>query len=270
MFSRPFAARFGALVLGGSALLWCAAAAAHQVWIEPEATGTKLYFGEFGDNLHEVSPGYLDKLAKPSATLLSASGPKVLPVTKQRDGFAVAAAPAKGESLLIVDAAYPLIEGKDGDEPQRTAWTPAARFIGDLGARTPQLTLDVVPTGTAGEFQVFFRGKPLAKVELTLTAGSGWSRQGTSDGAGKVRFTLPWKGKYGLLVRHKEDQPGSRAGAKGPEAFEKASFGTTLTFVTREGLPSPPSPPPAAPNALPAAAPSASPPVTPAVPKPAK
>ncbi len=225
-----------------------APALAHQVWLEPAKEGARLYFGEFGDNLHEVSPGYLDKLSRPTATLSTAAGEKPLSVAKQRDAFSIAGRPGKGEALIVVDAEYPVSESKEGEKTVRSVWTPAARFAGSLSAQAPKLTLDVVPTGTAGEFQVFFRGKPLPSAKLTMTAASGWSREETSDGAGKVRFTLPWKGTYALLVRHREDSGGSRPGASGPEAFDRASFGTTLTFVTSEGLPSPPPPPAAAPN----------------------
>jgi hypothetical protein len=62
-----------------------------------------------------------------------------------------------------------------------------------------------------------------------------------------VKFTLPWKGGYALLVRHKDPTKGSRKAADGKdEAYDVATFATTLTFVTSSGLPSPP-PPPAAP-----------------------
>jgi hypothetical protein len=34
----------------------------------------------------------------------------------------------KGDAALIaVDAVYPVSESKEGDEPVRTVWTPAAR-----------------------------------------------------------------------------------------------------------------------------------------------
>jgi uncharacterized GH25 family protein len=236
------------LLFALAASVFAAPAAAHQVWLEPAKEGARFYFGEFGDNLHEVSPGYLDKLSRPRATLLSASGEKQLEVSKQRDAFVIAGRPGKGEALIVVDPEYPVSESKEGEKPVRSVWTPAARFAGSLAAQAPKLTLDVVPTGTAGEFQVFFRGKPLPSAELTLTALSGWSRQEKSDAAGKARFTLPWKGTYALLVRHREDISGSRPGAKGAESFDRSSFGTTLTFVTTEGLPSPPPPPAAAPN----------------------
>jgi uncharacterized GH25 family protein len=236
------------LLITLAASVFATPAAAHQVWLEPAKDGARLYFGEFGDNLHEVSPGYLDKLSRPTATLLAASGEKPLEISKQRDAFVISGRPGKGEALIVVDQEYPVSESKEGEKAVRSVWTPAARFAGSLSAQSPKLTLDVVPTGTAGEFQVFFRGKPLPSAEVALTAVSGWSREEKSDAAGKVRFTLPWKGTYALLVRHRDDAPGSRPAAKGTETFDRSSFGTTLTFVTTEGLPSPPAPPAAAPN----------------------
>lgn len=224
----------------------------HQLWLEQANGGTRLYFGEFGDNLHEVSPGYLDKLSRPAVRVVSANGEKPLEVKKVRDGIVIEGRAGKGEVLIAADEGYPLMESKDGDKVVRNAWTPAARFMPELSAAAPKLTLDVVPTNGNGEFQVVFRGAPLAGAEVSLTAVSGWSLRGRTDAQGKVRFQLPWKASYALLVRHKEAKPGKRRGAQGAEeSFETASFATTLTFVTSSGLQSPPAPPPAPPNELP-------------------
>jgi uncharacterized GH25 family protein len=232
-------------------LLLASAAQAHQVWLEQDASGAKLYFGEFGDNLHEVSPGYLDKLTQVSATVLSSKGERALESKKDRDAVTISGRANKGESVVAVDLAYPLLENKDGAKTVRTAWTPAARFVPELGPQSPKLVLDVVPTNGSGEFQVVYRGAPLAKAEVSLVAVSGWSLSGTTDDKGKVSFRLPWKGTYALLVRHKDPTPGKRKNAQGAdEAYDAASFGTTLTFVTSTGLPSPPAPPAAPPNKL--------------------
>lgn len=233
-----------AALLGAPAL-----AGAHQVWLEQDARSAKLYFGEFGDNLREASPGYLDKVTHVSASLVSRSGERALAAEKERDGVRLAGRAAPGESVVAEDQAYPLMENKEGSKTTRTAWTPAARYVADLSPRTPKLALDVVPTSSSGDFRVYYRGSPLAKAEVTLVAISGWSLAGTTDAEGKVRFRLPWKGSYALLVRHKDPTAGTRKGAKGEaEAFDGASFATTLTFATSEGLPSPPAPPSAPPN----------------------
>jgi uncharacterized GH25 family protein len=242
-------------------------AAAHQVWLEEKGGATNLYFGEYGDNQREESPGYLDKLAKPTATLVTAQGDRTLTSAKTKDSVSFKGRAAKGESVVVIDAAYPVLEGKDGDKPMRTVWTPAARYVADLRAQTAKLPLDIVPTGTPGEFQVLYRGAPLPKVEAALVAMSGWSLEGRTDDQGKVKFALPWKGGYALLVRHKDPTKGTRKTAEGKdEAYDVASFATTLTFVTSAGLPSPPPPPAAPANKMEPAKPAAA-PAKPAAPK---
>jgi uncharacterized GH25 family protein len=236
-------------MLAAVPLLLATAAHAHQVWLEQDAAGAKLYFGEFGDNLHEVSPGYLDKLTRLSATVISSKGERALESKKDRDAITISGRAGKGESVVAFDPSYPLIENKDGTQTVRTAWTPAARYVPQLGPRAPRLALDVVPTNASGEFQVVYRGAPLPRAEVSLVAVSGWSLSGTTDDKGKVSFRLPWKGTYALLVRHKDATPGKRKNAQGAdEAYDVASFATTLTFATSSGLPSPPAPPATPPN----------------------
>ena len=75
--------RVAALVL---ALLTTASAHAHQLWLEHNAQGTRLYFGEFGDNLREVSPGRLDKFVGLTAMHLSAKGERAR-VDQNREGL---------------------------------------------------------------------------------------------------------------------------------------------------------------------------------------
>jgi uncharacterized GH25 family protein len=238
-----------ALAAASAAVTVSAPALAHEVWLEADGAATTLYFGEFGDNLHEASPGYLDKLTHPTASVVSARGEKPLKAKRLRDGIAFAGRAAADESVVAVDSAYPLMEGKEGDKPVRTAWTPAARYVPELRSHAAKLALDVVPANDSGQFRVTFRGAPLPNAEVRLIAASGWALQGRTDAEGKVSFELPWQGTYVLLVRHKDPTPGRRQGAKGiEEAFDAASFATTLTFVTRSGLPSPPRPPAAAPN----------------------
>ena len=224
-------------------------ARAHQVWLEQDGSGAALYFGEFGDNLREASPGYLDKIAHVSARVVSKAKSVAVPSERRGNRITIAGRAAKGDSVVAVDDAYPLMESKDGAQVTRKAWTPAARYVPELGPREPALVLDIVPTNADGEFQVVYRGAPLAKAKATLTAVSGWSLSATTDEHGKLRFRLPWKGTYALLVRHEDPTPGRRKTPSGvDEAFDVASYATTLTFQTSAGLPSPPPPPAAPPN----------------------
>jgi uncharacterized GH25 family protein len=252
MNTRRIAPRVARSLLAAAAFwLLPSVAAAHQVWIEEKGGNINFYFGEYGDNQREESPGYLDKFVKPTATLITAQGEKVLEGSKTRDAISFKGKAAKGESVIAIDASYPVSERSEGDKPTRSLWTPAARYVTDLKAQTPKLPLDIVPTGNAGEFQVLYRGAPLPKAEAALVAVSGWALESRTDDQGKVKFTLPWKGGYALLVRHKDPTKGSRKSADGKdEAYDVATFATTLTFVTSTGLPSPPAPPAAPANKM--------------------
>ena len=227
------------LALGG-------AAQAHQIWIEQDGKGAKLYFGEYAHNLREDSPGLLDKLTTLSGRLLTAKGERPVVLTRAGTAFTLDGKVGKGESIVVEEGAYPSWETKEGARTIRTVWTPAARHVADLAPRPAVLTLDIVPTDKAGQLQVTFRGKPLAGVEVELVASSGWERRAETDAEGKVTFATPWKGTYVAVVHHDDKTPGTRKVAGKDEKYDVASFVTTLSFATRTGLVSPP-PPAAAP-----------------------
>jgi uncharacterized GH25 family protein len=214
-----------------------AQAAAHHVWIEQDGQGARLHFGEFADNVREVSPGLLDKFMQARAKLVSADGEQALTVQKTSAAFAIPATAGKGESI-VAEADYPAYDKKDAGQTLRGVWIPAARYVADFSAQTPTLVLDVVPTGKEGEFQIFYRGQPLPEVSVSAIAASGWSRDGQTDAQGRVSFNLPWQGAYGIEVKHNDKTPGERAGEK----YDIASYVTTLSFVQPDGLVSPPAP----------------------------
>lgn len=242
----------GACCLAGALLAWLpTGVSAHQVWIEQDAQGARLHFGEYGMNLKEASPGYLDKLKEPTAWLRSPSGKRALTLAKRSRGLHFANKAGPGQALIVEGRTYPLLEGH-GDKPKSTRWTPAARYVSDLSLQTtPELTLDILPTEKPGEFQIFFRNQPLSGSEVTLTAANGWVLQATSNDSGKVQFRLPWRSGYVVHTRHREDKPGERTIAKGKkEAFDSASFSTSLSFDIRAGLTPPPRPVAKPPNKI--------------------
>jgi uncharacterized GH25 family protein len=245
-FTRPLG-----LAALAAALLAPAAAPAHQIWLEQDKAGAKLFFGEFAENVRESSPGYLDKFPGPTGTHLTSKGEQPVALSKTASSFASTARIKKGETLIVQEPNYPVIERKAADKTTRTFWSPAARYVADFTAQQPKLTLDVVPTGKTGEFQVTFRGQPLPKAEIGIVAVSGWGQEARTDDEGKVSFSLPWKGPYLVSIRHVDSTPGARPPAEGKpaEKYDLASFTTTLSFVTPSGLPSPPAPkPPARPE----------------------
>lgn len=234
-----------AIALAAAAL----AAQAHHVWIQQDAKGATLYFGEFGDNLRETSPGLLDKFVKPTAQRLSPKGDSAAEISKTAGGFAIAARAAKGESIVAEETTYPISENKSGDKVTRNLYQPAARLVTDFSAQKPVLALDLVPTGKSGkdgvEFQAFYKGQPLPKAKVELVNSSGWAQGHETDADGKLTAKLPWRGTYVLELSHRDTAGGERNGG---EKWDRASFVTSLTVQQPSGLPALPVPPAAAPN----------------------
>lgn len=222
------------------ATLACAAGTlqAHQIWLEPAAgQGTVLRFGEFGENLREVSPGLLDKFVQPTATLVAGQDVKTrAQASKARDAYMLSLQAGQGESLVAEEVRYPFYNFKQGDKEAKGWYHPAARLIADFTAQQPRLVLDLVPTGKTGEFRLYFQGQPKAKTKVTLVTQSGWAREAQTDAEGLVQFSLPWKGLYVAEVSHTERTPGERAGVNGPEKYDSVSYTTTLSYVQPEGL----------------------------------
>ncbi len=217
-------------------------AVAHHIWLESDGQGAQLYFGEFGENVREGSPGLLDRL-EPSAKAVTATGEKALKVEKSAKSFAVTGEPGAGASIVAEDARYPMIVRTRDGATSRLMWLPAARVVPDLTARQPVLALDVVPAG-GNKFTVFFKGKALAKAKVAVVTPSGWAKELFTEADGSFAIDLPWRGTYVAEVKHED----KNAGKRGEEAYDSASYVTSLTLVQPQGLDPLPAPPPAKSN----------------------
>ncbi len=235
MFKKPMTLLMGAFLFSQ--------AYAHQIWIEPAGKAYSLHFGEYDENLKEVSPGLLDKVPLPVVNSTNAGKAQPVTPTKQKDGFALNA--TRAESLTAEVRNYPAFERKNGEQLVRTKWIPAARYVSGTGAQAPVNMLDIVPTAKDGRFAVYFRGKPLAKVKVTLAAPNGWQKALQSDANGEIEVATLWRGVYLLEVAHKDTVAGDIDG----DTYDVASFTSTLTFTAEKG-PVTPRPEPAKPNAM--------------------
>jgi uncharacterized GH25 family protein len=214
-------------------------ASAHHIWIEADSSGAKIYFGEFGENLREASPGTLDKL-EPKARLVTSAGERPLDIRKTPDGFAVSGKPEAGDSIVAEDGRYPVYEGTRDGKTTRSIYWPAARLVADRTPRAAVLDLDVVPVA-GDKFQVVFKGKPLPKAKVQVTTPSGWGREARTGDDGSFSVALPWAGVYVLEV-HQSDRT---AGKRGEEAYDVTNYVTSLTVVQPQGLDPLPAAPPA-------------------------
>jgi len=224
-------------------------AKSHQIWIEQSAgQNAVVRFGEFGENLREASPGLLDKFVKVTATLISAKGEQKSDATKSANGFTLPFAAASGDVIIAQDANYPLYTWKQQGKDTTNWFYPAARYITGFAAQQPKLVFDLVPTGEEGQFKLFFKEQPKAKIKVTLVTESGWSKEAHTDEQGLVKFDMPWKGTYVTEVSFNDRNPGERAGTSGAEKYDGVSYSTTVTFVHDKGLAPIPASPPAMPG----------------------
>lgn len=218
---------------------------AHQIWIEPAGKAYALHFGEYDENLKETSPGLLDKMPTPDVVSVTAAGEKPVTATKGKNSFALDAKQEKDGSIVAEVRTYPVFERKNGDQVVRGKWVPAARYVSSYAAQQPKNLLDIVPSGEAGKFTLFFRGQPLPKAKLSLVAPNGWQKQLQSDDKGEFEVETLWRGDYVIEVAHKE----AVAGEIGGDKYDSASFTSTLTFTQKKGEATP-RPAPAKPNAM--------------------
>ncbi len=218
-------------------------AGAHQFWYEKADDGLTFRYGELDQNLHEVSPGGIDRIAKLETTWYGSGNGRRLTLARKPDRLDLPAdfRPATSDSLVSVDLEYPMFDTARDGQSLRTYWVPAARWVGDLSAREPVLTLDIVPTGERRgdkvEFQVTYLGEPLAGEPMKISVPSGWTRIATSDVDGKFEVALPWSGDYSINLYFIDEVEGvRRIAGQADEAYQLEGYNSTLSFQLDKGL----------------------------------
>ena len=151
-------------------------------------------------------------------------------------------------SGLLADLQAQIAANAKGEQELRNWYHPAARLITGFAAQAPRLTLDVVPSGKAGEFKVIYKGQPLPKAKVVLTVQSGWSKEAHADEQGLVQFDMPWKGTYVAEATHDERSGGERTGPNGAEKYDGVHYVTSVTYVKPDGVAAIPAGPAAKPN----------------------
>lgn len=206
-----------AALLGATVL-----AHAHSVWIEDNAEKQLIVrFGEFGEE-YEKSPGHLDSLSLPVAwTAGKEDKPATFFVEKKADHFlfvgANPAANALGETVFPV-----MKRGKrPASWPQFYVRWQAA---GVAAPAAPELTLDILPTATAGQFRIYLRGQPLADATVQVH-GQAKAVDLKTDADGRFTYAAS-PGLVLLTCNHKEELKGFAGGV----AYEVTSHNTALTW----------------------------------------
>jgi hypothetical protein len=189
----------------------------HSVWIEPSDGQLVIRFAE-PDSKFETSPGYLDSLSPPIAFILVTNAPMAVEAPKKSDHFLLVN--ASPTNTACIETSFTVRAGRKPNFYAR--WQPAG-----TGAGAPLLTLDLVPTGKAGEVRAWFRGQPLGGIAATLRAPDEKEIELTADAEGFLHFTAGQSGQYMLSIAHYRE---TLAGFYGGRLYKETSHNCSLTW----------------------------------------
>jgi hypothetical protein len=209
-------------ILLGCLLISLAAnrASAHTVWIEPLDENLVIRFAE-PDGNYEKSPGHLDSLSAPASFILVTNAPAAISSVKKSNHFLL-----EGGSPTNTACTETIFTVRAGRKPYFYArWQPF-----EIGEAKPLLTLDLVPTGKAGEVRVYFRGKPLGGIKATLRTPDEKEEKLEADAEGYLRFKSSQSGQHLLSIAHHRD---AVAGFYLGRAFQQTSHNAALTWKQR-------------------------------------
>ena len=199
-------------------------AKAHYLWLEQADGQTKLFFGEYENNLHEKTGGRLDTIAAPEAKLLDATATK-LSLKHNVDFIAVEG--VKNQPVIANELGMKV---KDMTKYNFGLAKPMyyARIGPGFAEAASTNALDIQPLGN-NKVLINLNGKPLAKGKLKVTAPNQWQQELDADDKGQVTFNTPWAGLYVLEVINLEPSKGSFQG----DVYENIRHVSTLSIIKK-------------------------------------
>lgn len=204
-------------------------AQAHYLWLEQTNAGAQLFFGEVQEGVKEKSPGKLDNIKAPMASVQKARGQAFTPVEAKRKDQGFAIADSKGAAAVTV--VEESLEVRDLTKhglgfAKSNYYARAGKAADGNGA----LVLDVQQQA-ANRFTVTYRGQPLANAKLEVVAPNTWVQEHKTNASGTVEINTPWRGQYVLHALHIDATPGEYQGKK----YESLRNHLTYTFVNPKG-----------------------------------
>jgi uncharacterized GH25 family protein len=182
--------------------------AAHALWLENGTSSSKLYFGEYAEDLREPSPGRLDSILEPEATIIDQAGiVKPSNPTRENTHFSLPA----GATVLVQARRQP-IRAPQGDTPAPVQRRFLYARLGSEGS----LPLDL--KGNGNMLRLTFMGAPVPKAEIIVIAPSRWEKHLRTDEKGEVSFLPPEPGLYVVEAKYELNKPGEFEGR--PYAIE--------------------------------------------------
>lgn len=206
----------------GMAIMGCVLsldAAAHALWLEREAAATRLYFGEYAENVREPSPGRLDSIIEPKVTVVNAKGvEKPAEARRESNYFAIPAGNEAEDGAVLVQALKQSIREPQGQIPSPTY----RRFLYTRLGSGGSLPLDIQESGNT--LRLTYLGKPVPKTEIVVIAPNGWEKHLHTDEKGEATYSLLEPGLYVIEAKYEMHKPGE---------FEGKAYAVESHKVTR-------------------------------------
>ncbi|HEU4855390.1 MAG TPA: DUF4198 domain-containing protein [Nitrosospira sp.] len=194
-------------------------AAAHALWLERDAGATRLYFGEYAENLRESSPGRLDSIIEPRVTVVNAKGvEKPVEASCESNYFAIPAGKEAQDGAVLVQALKQSIREPQGQIPSPTY----RRFLYTRLGSGGSLPLDIQESGNT--LRLTYLGKPVPKTEIVVIAPNGWEKHLRTDEKGEATYSLLEPGLYVIEAKYEMHKPGE---------FEGKAYAVESHKVTR-------------------------------------
>lgn len=226
-------------VLAGGLLLAAGGAQAHYLWLEADAAGARVYYGEAEAGLREKSPGKLDNMGLPRAFAPEGGGrAAALAVSRTAGHFAVTGG-GKAAALLAAEESAGVRDlSKSGLGLAKSNYY--ARYGQPRGdAAEAALALDVAGN-EPNRLTVLYRGQPLKGAKVEVIAPNTWVQEHKTDAEGRVTINAPWRGHYVVHVLHVDPTPGEFEGKR----YDALRNHFTYSFVKADGADPGPAVPP--------------------------
>lgn len=183
----------------------------HALWIETAGNGTigktqeiKIFYGEYAEKEFEETTKWYSDVNTFTLWLTAPDGTKQQLVCKAADkAFTASFTPAK-------EGVYVLTVGHNAKDIAGTVVYQfnASAIVEVKGSGTDNVNavsnneLYLLPSkdakGKVGIVKAFFKGKPAAKITITVSGPEGWSKNFETDENGVLQFDLLWQGWYAL------------------------------------------------------------------------
>lgn len=208
---------------------------AHYIWLETAPTGkinkehfVKVYFGEYTHGkLEKVNDEAFKNVKEFTLWLVSPNGKKQnLTVVPHENYYEASFVPTKNGTYTIAldNKNMKVLDFTKYDytifKPQYHAKTKV--IVGNSIANLKETNtnsieiIDVSKTpfskNSEVTLQVFYKGKPLAKNEVSIFIQDLWSKKLTTNKKGEVTFKLPFKTTYTVETTFEEKTPGKFKG----------------------------------------------------------